>query len=50
MHVCFVDTLLPQCIMAGLVNTLIFEVGHIHVCFGTFGAHVRDDCWHLWVG
>ena len=50
MHVCFVDTLLPQFLMDSLVNSLIFEVFHLDIRFGTLGAHVKDDCWHIWVG
>ena len=49
MHVYLLDILLPQFLTHSLINTLIFEVGHIHVRFGTLNACVRDDCWHLWV-
>ena len=50
MHICFVDILLPYFLMDGLVNNLIFEVGHLHIHFGMFGARVRYDCWNIWVG
>ena len=43
-HVCFVDILLPQFLTDGLINTLIFEVGHLHARFGMLGARGRDDC------
>ena len=50
MHVCFVDILLPRFLANILVNTLIFEVGHLHIHFGTLDVRVRGDCCHLWVG
>ena len=50
MHVCFVEILLPQFLTNILANTLLFEVGHLHVRFGTLDTRIRDNFWHLCVG
>ena len=42
--------LLPQFLMDGLANLILFEVCDICICRGMLCARVRDDCWHLWVG
>ena len=50
MHICFADILLPQFLTGIFFNALLFGVGRLHIRFGTLDAHVRADCWHLWVG
>ena len=49
MHVGFMQIFLPQFLIDGLVDVLVFEVGHICVPIGTIDACVRDDFWHIWV-
>ena len=50
MHVSFIHIFLPQFLTDGLVNVLLFEVGHLCVCLGTLGACVRGYFWYLWFG
>ena len=50
LHVCFVYILIPQFLTDSPVNSLLFEVGNLHVRFGTLGARGRDDFWNIWVG
>ena len=47
MLVYFVDILLPHFLTDSLVNSLIFKVGHLHVCFWKLNDRFRDDCWHI---
>ena len=49
MNVCFVDILNLQFLMNILINTILLEVDHLHVYFGTHDTRVRYDCWHIWV-
>ena len=48
-HFYFLVILLPQFLADILINTLLFNVGHICVIIGTIGVHVWDGCWHLQV-
>ena len=48
-NVCFVEIFLPQFLTNSLINTLIFEVGHLHDHFGMLDAGVTDDCWDFWI-
>ena len=43
-------TLLTQFLIYGLVNVIIFEVGHFCVSIVTLETCIRDDGWYLWVG
>ena len=47
-HVLFVDILLPQILVDGLID-ICFETGHISICFWALGAKISDSR-HLWVG
>ena len=49
-HVSFIHTLIPQFLIDGLVNILIFEEGNLCIHLGILDDRVRDDFWHLWVG
>ena len=48
MHVGFVYISLPQFLMAGLTDVLIFVIGHIYVNFVIIGASLRHDGWCIW--
>ena len=48
-HICFINILLTQFLTDGLINIILFKVGHLCICLGTLGNRVRDDRWYLWV-
>ena len=46
----FIQTFLPQFLMDGLTDVLLFKVGHIFNSLGMIDTRVWDYCWHLQVG
>ena len=49
-YVGFIHLFLPQFLTDGLVNILLFEVGHLCVSIGMLDDRVRDYGWHIRVG
>ena len=47
MNVSFIHTLIPQVMIDGLFNALLFEVGNLYVSLGMIDNHAWDDCWHI---
>ena len=46
----YIHFVLPQFLMDGPVNVLLFELDHFFVYLGTIDSRVRADCLHIWVG
>ena len=46
-HVGFINIFLPQFLTDGIIDVLLFEVGHIYVSLGMIDTRVWDDYWHI---
>ena len=49
-HVGFIHIFIPQFLTDGIIDVIIFEIGHLYVSLGMLDTRVWDYCWHIGVG